>query len=219
MRNLIIVLLLGAAAYAVFLNREKIFGSAATGALPRAFETEIPEYAKKLKDSAQDPVGGKISGKPVLITMKGNEHGGEDRFGDTPCVDGLTERLPADLVPEDPDEVGVLIGLWWEDEVIGSYGGSMMSQALLEYVTVKVVDPKNGALIGRFDVQGGMPPDKVRSAKRDYVGTKADDSVIAAIKEMFSKGRPLTNQEVQDINFKARPRPSADKPAVGTEAQ
>ncbi|MFT5466122.1 MAG: hypothetical protein ACI8UO_001220 [Verrucomicrobiales bacterium] len=158
MRTLLVLAVLGAAAYGFYHFKDEIFDSGVAGSLPRVFKAEIPGYAEKVRNAKSGE--GTLQGKPVLICMRANDHGGEERFGKVPCVDRLTPKLPPELIPEDPSEVEIIIGMFWDDEVVGSYGmpGNTMSQALVEYVTLKFVDAKSGALVARHDVEGTHPP-------------------------------------------------------------
>ncbi len=145
-------------------------------------------------------------GKPLLICMSRiYRQDGQDsskRFGEPPCVDYLTEKLPETMVPQDESEIGVVIGLYWGDYPAGRYqaqaasgpgsslpGISQWVDGMRESCKVRVVNRRTGELIGEKELIADPPPIEavVSPEHEELYGPSVEPLVLTFIQRLYQR--------------------------------
>lgn len=108
--------------------------------------------------------------------------------GDLYQPDFVTLDLPEELFPERPEDVGVVVGLYWGQEFVGTYDGG--SQGYRETCLVRVFDADSGRLVFERTVVGGDPPEVVKEhrsidAHSEYYGEGCDEEIIETVTELY----------------------------------
>jgi hypothetical protein len=71
-------------------------------------------------------------------------------------IDPVFFDLSNDFQPKNPEEIGTIAALWWEERRIGSYGGK--GGAYQEHCTVMILDKLSGSLLAEKSFIGSEPP-------------------------------------------------------------
>ena len=71
-------------------------------------------------------------------------------------IDPVFFDLSNDFQPKNPEEIGAIAALWWEERRIGSYGGR--GGAYQEHCTVMILDKLSGTLLAEKSFVGSNPP-------------------------------------------------------------
>ena len=90
-------------------------------------------------------------------------------------IDPLLLDLPDDLRAADPGEVGTVVWLRWETELVGSYTGG--GPAWIWKCQVTVIDKSQRALLGEREFRGSDPPQTTANSGGDY-GSKPVGEVV-----------------------------------------
>jgi uncharacterized membrane protein (UPF0136 family) len=112
------------------------------------FNEHLQEYlaTASARNPEQEPMPADrpLTGKLVSVDMKHK------------TIDPVFFDLSGDLRPKNPQEIGAIAALWWEERQIGTYGGK--GGAYQEHCTVMVVDKSTGTLLAEKSFIGSMPP-------------------------------------------------------------
>lgn len=157
----------------------------------------------------ENPEKGKSAipiGKPLLICMSPiYRQDGQDtakRFGEPPCVDYLTAKLPENMIPQDESEIGVVIGLYWGDYPAGRYqaratkgagstlpGMTQWVDGMREACKIRVVNRRTGQLIGETELIADPPPNEavVSPEFEEFYGPSVEPLVLTFIQRLYQK--------------------------------
>lgn len=96
-------------------------------------------------------------------------------------IDDVFFKLPEQLRPADTSEVGTIIKLYREQEIIGTYTDK--TTAYHKYIKVIFIDITTHEIIGEETVYGVLPPDS-KKHKGDDAGGNPDNSLIRLLEEL-----------------------------------
>jgi hypothetical protein len=117
------------------------------GAL-KPYKAHLPEYLKTASAANPEQMEAAsylpVKGKVIPVDMKGKD------------IDPVFFDLSNDFKPKNPDEIGTIAALWWEERRIGSYGGK--GGAYQMYCTIMVLDKATGTLLASKSFVGSEPP-------------------------------------------------------------
>ena len=111
-----------------------------------------------------------VKGKLIPVDMKSK------------AIDAVFFDLSNDFRPKNPEEIGTIAALWWEDHPVGTYGGK--GTAYQERCTVMVLDKSTGTLLASKSFIGPMPPNKSQNG-----ASQTGDKPYKEIRE-FLNGLP-----------------------------
>jgi hypothetical protein len=140
----------------------------------KPFKAHLTEYVTRASSVNPEQVGASsylpVKGKLIPVDMKSKD------------IDPVFFDLSTDFRPKNPDEIGAIAALWWEERRIGSYGGK--GGAYREYCTVTVLDKGTGTLLASKSFVGPMPPEKSQNG-----ASQTGDKPYSEIRE-FLNGLP-----------------------------
>jgi hypothetical protein len=116
---------------------------------------EYLEVAATATPNEDVPLAGQlVKGKIIPVNMKKK------------TIDPVLFDLSSDFRPKNPEEIGAIAALWWEDVRIGTYGGS--GGAYREECTVMVWDKTTRTLLSEKSFRGSEPPSTSRNGATQY---------------------------------------------------
>ncbi len=119
----------------------------------KPFKDHLPEYLTRASAANPDQEGAgayqPIKGKLIPLDMKAKN------------IDPVFFDLSADFRPKNPDEIGAIAALWWEERRIGNYGGK--GGAYQEHCTIMILDKNTGTVLASRSFAGPMPPSTSRN--------------------------------------------------------
>jgi hypothetical protein len=100
-------------------------------------------------------------------------------------IDPLTASLSDVHLPQSIGEVGTVVALYWNAELVGQYKNG--TSAWRRTCLVKVVDSRTRTIIAQRDFVGGEPPEKLyrRSYTKDVFGSGCSKEILAYIESLF----------------------------------
>ncbi len=114
----------------------------------RPFKAHLGEYLTTASVANPEQVEATgdlpVKGKLIPVDMKSKD------------IDPVFFDLSSNLKPKNPEEIGTIAALWWEERRIGSYGGK--GGAYQEHCTVMVLDKLTGTLLAGKSFVGSEPP-------------------------------------------------------------
>jgi hypothetical protein len=140
----------------------------------KPFRAHLTEYLKTASNSDpqqfQEAQVAPVKGKMIPVDVKSKD------------FDPVFFDLSKDLRPQNPDEIGAVAALWWEERQVGTYGGK--GGAYQEHCTVLVLDKATGTLLASKSFIGSMPPSKSQNG-----ASQTGDKPYLEIRE-FLNGLP-----------------------------
>jgi hypothetical protein len=113
----------------------------------KAHLTEYLDVASTASPEQDVPLAGQfVKGKILPVDMKKK------------TIDPVFFDLSGDFRPRNPEEIGAIAALWWEDVQLGTYGGK--GGAYREECTVMVWDRATRNLLAEKSFRGSEPPSK-----------------------------------------------------------
>jgi hypothetical protein len=133
----------------------------------RAFAAHLPEYvdiAASANPQQGEPLREHIVGGKILpLDMKKKR------------IDEMFFELSRDSRPKNPEEVGAIAGLWWEEVKVGTYGG--MGGAYREECRVIVWDLATRKLLAERFFSGSDPPSSTVNSMFAHHGDKPYEEI------------------------------------------
>lgn len=140
----------------------------------KPFKAHVSEYVTTASNANPEQTEAAnylpVKGKLIPVDMKSKN------------IDPVFFDLSNDFRPKNPEEIGTIAALWWEDRRIGSYGGK--GGAYQEHCTVMVLDKLTGTLLASKSFVGSEPPGTSRNGV-----SQTGDKPYKEIKE-FLNGLP-----------------------------